>query len=384
MNWLCLTSPRLSEIIIYMFRIRLFDKQANVANYLLVLFSLLAFASLTVATNSAAHSEVSSPPNNAGLAAKQNGSQVAYEIKHEQAEIIVGSTDENKRAVNLLVSYPVGAQTADQKFPLIVFSHGHALDNLSYQNLTNYWVARGYFVVAPLHLDSGGDLKAVSVISKKYGNDWIAASRLLDLKASIDQIDIITAELTDFVGQVSTDKIIAAGHSYGALSAQQLSGAKLEDHGDSLYPIPESLTDSRVVSVVAISPPGLMKDHLTEATWSEYSTPQLVVTGPNDFFPFIWPNYEDHFISYQTAQPGHNYLLVLDEMDHYLGNLIGRLERDGPPQDIALKNLSDVSLKFIEHYLNIESTDKDLGSKRPLSKTVTALKRDGVLRFEHR
>ena len=366
-----------------MFRIPLFDKHANIANYLLVLFSLLVF-SVHTAAHSEIKSEIKSVRNSVKLAEKQSGLNLAYEIKHAQTDIVVGSSDKNKRAVNLLVSYPVGAQTADQKFPLIVFSHGHALDNLSYKNLTNYWVAQGYFVVAPLHLDSGGDLKAVSVISKKYGNDWIAASRLLDLKASIDQIDIITAELTDFVGQVSTDKIIAAGHSYGALSAQQLSGAKLEDHGDSLYPIPESLTDSRVVSVVAISPPGLMKDHLTEATWSEYSTPQLVVTGPNDFFPFIWPNYEDHFISYQTAQPGHNYLLVLDEMDHYLGNLIGRLERDGPPQDIALKNLSDVSLKFIEHYLNIESTDKDLGSKRPLSKTVTALKRDGVLRFEHR
>ncbi len=369
----CFVQLKLSELIPSMFRTRLLNNSANIAKHVLILFSLVAFLPLT-ATESAAENEslavISTEP--------------VYEIKHEQTQIDVGSLAENRRGVNLLVSYPVGSNTADQTFPLIVFSHGHALDNVSYQNLTDHWVAQGFIVVAPLHLDSGGDLQAVSVISKKYGNDWIAASRLLDLKASIDQMGIIAAKLPGFVGTVSTDKIIAAGHSYGALSAQQLSGAKLEEHGDSLYPIPESLTEPRVVSVVAISPPGLMKDHLTEATWTDYSTPQLVVTGPNDFFPFIWPNYEDHFISYLTAQPGHNYLLVLDQMDHYLGNLIGRLERDGPSQDQALENLRDISLQFIEYYLSPEFDNDDHGSKKPLSKKVMGMKRDGVLRFDHR
>ncbi len=308
-----------------------------------------------------------------------------YNIKHEQTEIVVGSADQKKRAVKLLVSYPTGKKSKGQTFPLIVFSHGHALDNESYKNLTDYWVARGYFVVAPLHLDSGGDLKAVSVISKKFGNDWIAASRLLDLNASIEQIDLIVESLSDFNGSVSIEKVIAAGHSYGALSSQQLAGAKLEENGDSIYPIPSSLSNSRVVAVVAISPPGLMKDHLTEATWQDFDTPQIVVTGPNDFFPRIWPNYEDHFISYLTAQEGNNYLLTLDKMDHYLGNLIGRLERTQAPQLTAMKNLQEASTVFIEHYLSQASTEKEniepIGLKGDFS---TIAKKEGVLTFEYR
>lgn len=368
-----------------MFRIQLFDNQAMIAKCLLAIFSLVIFFPF-----SAAHSE----NNGVSLAAKSYASEAIYNIKHKQTQIVVGSIDKNKRSVNLLVSYPVGdklgqqaqAHVADnQQYPLIVFSHGHALDNKSYQNLTDYWVSRGFFVVAPLHLDSGGDLNAVSLISKKFGNDWIAASRLLDLSAVINQIDVIVSSLSDFKGSVLTDKVIAAGHSYGALSSQQLAGAMLERNGDSIYPIPESLSNSKVAAVVAISPPGLMKDHITEATWEGFNMPQLVVTGPNDFFPFIWPNYEDHFISYLTADKGHNYLLTLDQMDHYLGNLIGRLERSQTPQTLALKNLQTVSMSFIRHYLSQPLlTEVDLESTKLLEDFEMISEKEGVLKFEHR
>ena len=301
---------------------------------------------------------------------------ILEKVRHNIVKVDVG-LEEGARTVDFSVSYPDGKG----KYPLIVFSHGHALDNLSYRNLTDYWVERGYVVVAPLHLDSGGDLEVTSKITEKYGSDWIAASRLLELGTAIDQAQQIATQLESFQGEILTDKVIAAGHSYGALSSQQLSGAKVELLGNSIYPIPETLVNDRVVAVVAVSPPGLMKDHLSEVTWQEYSTPQIVVTGPNDFFPFIWPNYEDHFISYETALPGNNYLLVLDEMDHYLGNLIGRLERDGPPQTLALTNLREISMQFIEYHL---SSKRSENSAESFSTYLTSLTKDGVLRFEHR
>lgn len=316
----------------------------------------------------------------ANSAQSTSSSAALYEVNRANLDIQVGTTEENRRAVNLTISYPSGAS----EYPLIVFSHGHALDNLSYHNLTDYWVERGYIVVAPLHLDSGGDLAAMSGIAEKYGRDWIAASRLLEMKAVIDQVAQIASSLDGFQGKVLTDRVIAAGHSYGALSSQQLSGAKVELSGDSVYSLPVSLADERIVAVVAISPPGLIKERLTEATWQGFNTPQLVVTGPNDFFPFIWPNYEEHFVSYLTAEAGSNYLLLLDEMDHYLGNLIGRLERDGPPQRLALKNLQEVSFMFIENYLSLESSAHSEEEFSKLNDFTEINKRDGILRYEHR
>lgn len=290
------------------------------------------------------------------------------EVRNANTDLFV-QLDDNQRFVNLSVSYPLG----NGQYPLIIFSHGNSLDNQSYRNLTDYWVERGFVVVAPLHLDSDGDMAA---IAEQYGHDWVVASRLIELSAVIDHIAEIVLTLEGFNGTVLTDRVIAAGHSFGALSSQQLSGAKIEMRNDSIYSIPDSLIDDRVIAVVAVSPPGLIQGFLTEATWQGFSTPQLVVTGPNDFFPFIWPDYEDHFVSYLTADQGNNYLLVLDEMDHYLGNLIGRLERDSPSQILALKNLSEISMLFIEQYLSEAGQTKLLADKISNS--------DGVLRFEQR
>jgi len=337
-------------------------RKTNAVKTLCLVFSLIFVYVLTYRAN-------------AMLSVDETETNTLLTVKSSSIEIDVGAGDSLRR-VSLEISYP----HSNGQFPLIVFSHGHALDNKSYRNLTDYWVARGYFVVAPMHLDSGGDLAATSLVTEKYGSDWIAASRLLELHTVIEQIDHIVANLDDFQGEVVADRVIAAGHSYGALSSQQLSGANVELQGNSIYSIPSTL----VVAVVAVSPPGLMKDHLSEVTWQDYSTPQLVVTGPNDFFPIIWPNYEEHFVSYLTAQPGNNYLLVLDEMDHYLGNLIGRLERDGPPQTLALTNLQEISLQFIEHYLGTMGSANDDALINPTIDISSISNRDGVLRFEHR
>lgn len=287
------------------------------------------------------------------------------------SSITVNPGTESERLVPLLISYPKG----QSYYPLIVFSHGHYLTNQSYRNLTDHWVAHGYIVVAPLHIDTG-DMAIVAALSEKVGRDWVAASRAIELNSVINQIGSVMQSIDDFKGSVSTERVIAAGHSFGALSSQHLAGATLELQNDSIYPVPDNLEDDRVVAVVAISPPGPMAELLTEKTWQNFSAPQLVVTGPNDFFPQVWPDYTAHFLSYETAKEGDNYLLVLDEMDHYLGNLIGRLERPGPPQDIALQNLQEISLLFIESYLDDENES--------INNLTEISQRKGVLGFEHR
>lgn len=294
-----------------------------------------------------------------------------YQVSSANLKIVVDKGAKAERLVDILVSYPQG----DANYPLIVFSHGHFLDNQSYQNLTDHWVAAGYIVIAPKHIDSG-DMATVSAMSQKVGSDWVSASRLLELSSIISNAEKIMDLVEDFNGTVLSNRVIAAGHSLGALSSQHLAGAEVERKNNSIHSIPDTLVDDRIVGVVAISPPGLMPGHITEKTWVNFSKPQLVVTGTNDFFPSIWPDYQDHFVSYKTAVPGANYLLVYDQVDHYFGNLIGRLTRPVPSQEQALKNLQEVSLVFIESSLNddYEELDTLINSSKP----------EGVLRFERR
>ena len=48
---------------------------------------------------------------------------------------------------------------------------------------------------------------------------------------------------------------------------------------------------------------------------------------------------------------GNQYAMVVDGADHYLGNLICRLEREKTPQHDALKMVNSVSVAFLDAYL---------------------------------
>lgn len=281
--------------------------------------------------------------------------------------------------IDVRISYPQGSTDAH---PLIVFSHGHYLNNKSYHALTDEWVKRGYVVIAPRHLDSG-DRETVSALGKRLGHDWISAARVLDIKAVINQVEII-GNLTEFFsGKISTEKIIAAGHSFGALTAQILAGAALEQQGNSLYPIPNTLSDNRVAAVIAISPPGLAPGTISKRIWEHFSTPQLVVTGTKDVFEYIWQDYREHLVSYQTAVPGNNYLLVMDGMDHYMGNLIGRLNRDTAPQKQALDRVVERSLVFMETFLTSNMSNK-ASNESKLNNFKSTLAQPGVVTYTRR
>ncbi|MFT2092746.1 alpha/beta fold hydrolase [Paraglaciecola sp. 2405UD69-4] len=277
--------------------------------------------------------------------------------------------------VKVHLAYP---QNAEQEFPLIVFSHGNFLDATSYDNLIEKWVTKGYVVAAPAHLDAGGR-EAGMAADEKYGSDWVTASRVLDMSATIDQLPGLLSITADFKGTLNTHNVIAAGHSYGALAAQLLAGATLETLGNSTIDIPEPLMDDRVVGVVAISPPGLFPGRISEKTWATLNKPQFVVTGTADVVPPFWPTYEAHLVSYENAMKDNNYLLVLDKMDHYLGNLIGRLDREEAPQELALNNLAEQSLNFMEAYL--KPSDAQLNKLKNIDKIQSNL---GIVRYEVR
>lgn len=296
----------------------------------------------------------------------------AEKLTVEYADVSIQA--QHAETIPLRISYP---REVTGNYPLIIFSHGHFLTNDAYHPLTDKWVEQGYVVVAPQHIDTG-DMASVQKLTEKVGHDWIAASRVLDMKAAIDQIQSVVPQLNNFKGKVLSDKVIAAGHSLGALSAQLLAGASQEKKGDSLYPIPSRISDDRVAAVVAVSPPGLMPDYLTQKTWQDFSTPQLVITGTQDTFEYIWTDYQEHLVSYETAKPGDNYLLVLDGVDHYFGNLIGRPERKKSPQTEALKSAGNISLAFMQNYVQDNIQDSDL------SQLLLANNQAAVLRFEHR
>ena len=61
-----------------------------------------------------------------------------------------------------------------------------------------------------------------------------------------------------------------------------------------------------------------------------------------------------HLMSFENAQPGSQYALVVEGADHYLGNLICRPELETPPQQDALDMVNTAVIAFLDAYVREE------------------------------
>lgn len=207
--------------------------------------------------------------------------------------------------------------TPGRTMPFIVFSHGANSSPAKYDRLTGGWAARGYLVAAPLHADSpehpnGGKLSPADSWSFR-----IADMRLmLDRKADIERASGCRPDLR---------RVAAAGHSYGALIAQVMGGARRVGQPDQ--------RDRRIKAVVAFSPPGPIPNYMTAEGWAGIAVPMFVQTGTADLVPPIAPTWQAHKVSWTVSRtPG--VLFVGAGADHYFGNRIGRPERPDPPPSV--------------------------------------------------
>ena len=111
--------------------------------------------------------------------------------------------------------------TAGQDFPLVLFSHGNWSDKDSYDRVIMHWVSHGYTVIAPNHLDCCSAVQGI-FNSLRYGQVGLVQGRIDDLSRLLDGIDELDALAPGFAGKADSSRIAAAGHSFGAFSAQQL------------------------------------------------------------------------------------------------------------------------------------------------------------------
>ena len=249
--------------------------------------------------------------------------------------------------LDVSVFYP----DADGQFPLILFSHGNFSSRDQYNSLIHHWVSHGYTVIAPDHLDSGGTAAGIWAMTR-HGKDGVLIQRPEDLTFILDEIEQFQMLAPEFFGRVDQANIAAAGHSFGAFSAQMLGGSTAV-HPKSGAVIAHD--DARIKAIVAISPPGPMFDMITETSWHGLRLPQIVTTGTWDVEARFWPEWQLHAMSYWNAPMGENYLLVTEGADHYFGNLICRLDRGADSQHDALNMALSTTTAFLDAYVKGET-----------------------------
>ena len=165
----------------------------------------------------------------------------------------------------------------ERKVPLIVFSHGIGSSRDGYTHLGRYWASHG---IASLHLQhvgsdrtlwQGNVLHLLSRFQNAAG-DAEAIARVQDLRFALDRL-----LESEYGGRVARDRIVAAGHSYGANTTLMVAGARVIRDGR-----PLQLRDPRISAAIVISAPPFYGESDFAPILSDIAIPTLHITTRDD------------------------------------------------------------------------------------------------------
>ena len=169
------------------------------------------------------------------------------------------------------------APVPGRQVPLIVFSHGIGSSRDGYGYLGRYWASHG---IASLHLQHVGSDRSLwqgnvlGLLSRfqHAAGEPEAIARSQDFHLALDRF------LEGPHGErIARDRIVAAGHSYGANTTLLVSGARVVRDGKVLQ-----LRDARVSAAIVISAPPFYGDADFHPILAGIDIPTLHVTSEDD------------------------------------------------------------------------------------------------------
>ena len=250
-------------------------------------------------------------------------------------EIALSVTAEQERSVPITLFVP----DRPGAYPLIAFSHGAFASPTRYRAMLAPLAAAGYVIIAPMHIDSE---EFGSTARPSPLDTW--NTRNLDMALSLDPGEAITEVLSERGLSIDREKVVALGHSYGAIMAQ-ISGGAVATGSDG------QIADFRnpdVDVVVGWSPPGEVPGMISADGWSTLSLPTLTITGTADILPGFIDDWRAHKASYDYAPIGNRALWVGEGIDHYFGGMFGREKPADANSQRLFQRALEVSLNFID------------------------------------
>ncbi|MDC8784182.1 alpha/beta hydrolase family protein [Roseateles koreensis] len=214
-----------------------------------------------------------------------------------------------QRDVPVRLYWPAQAQ-AGQKVPLVVFSHGIGSSRRGYSYLGAYFASQGYASLHVQHVGSdrqvwmGNPLQLVSRL-QAAAQEGEALNRVADVKFALDQL-----LQTEYAPAIDTERIAAAGHSYGANTTLLLAGAQVERHGHRL-----DLHEPRIKAAIIISAPPFYGEPELPKIIGPIAIPTLHITATDDVIriPGYYSAAQDRLDLFEAANPSAPKMLAVFE-----------------------------------------------------------------------
>lgn len=231
--------------------------------------------------------------------------------------------------------------------PLVVFSHGIGGSRQGYSYLGRHWSSHG---VASLHVQHVGSDSALwrgnpfGVVGRLQAaaQEEEAIARAADLRFALDRL--LADEARPQAPAVDRQRVIAAGHSYGANTTLLTVGAQVVRDGRTI----DCLDDCFSAAIVLSAPPFYGEPDLA-AVLRAVSVPSLHVTSTGDVIgiPGYRSGVEDRLALFEAIADPHKLLAVFDGGSHSM--FTDRSFTGGPSLNAKVKAATaDLTLAFLD------------------------------------
>lgn len=177
---------------------------------------------------------------------------------------------------------------------VVLFSTGHGSWPERYDAVASAWKAAGFAVVAPVHVDS-----LHYADREKFTREASFGERIADMKAAG------AYAARTWPGT----PVVAAGHSFGTLTALCLGGG-LSDLG--------AFREPSVKAVMGFSSPGRIPGLVGPQAYAGDALPVMIITGDRDVVPGLVTDWHDHLLPVQGSPAGSKFGVTYQGAAHEL------------------------------------------------------------------
>jgi predicted dienelactone hydrolase len=209
----------------------------------------------------------------------------------------------------------VYAPAAPGPAAVVLFSHGLGGSRAGSAYLGEHWAARGYVAVFLQHAGSDEAVwKQAPPAGRLAALEQAASSRnfmlrVEDVRAVLDQLDVWNrAKGHALAGRLDLGGVGMAGHSFGAVTTQAVSG-------QSFGPAGMRLADARIRAALALSPSSPRHGAAADA-FGSVRIPWMLMTGTRDIAPIGDADVASRLRVFPSLPPGDKYELVLADAEH--------------------------------------------------------------------
>jgi enterochelin esterase-like enzyme/dienelactone hydrolase len=251
---------------------------------------------------------------------------VATQIKPVIVDMTINDF-KRQRDVPIRVYLPQAVQTA----PVILFSHGLGGSREGNAYLGEHWATRGFATVFLQHPGSDSHVWQDVPKWRRMQSLRNAAStknfllRVKDVVVVLDQLEEWNKTKGHVLaGRLELRKVGMAGHSFGAVVSQAVSGQQTAS-GKKVF------VDARIAAAVIMSPSS-PKRGTPQTAFGSVALPWMLMTGTRDTALIGGADVESRLAVFPALPPGGKYELVLFEAEHsaFTDSVL--------PGDVELKN----------------------------------------------